>query len=377
MPISGRPAPSRLSENHVFLLTGSTGPVGSYILDSLQIDPRVLRIYCLSHGPDSLNRQQESQSAMGLQPVSWIVRCLDGDLSKPYFGLSPEEYRELLSKVTHVIHNAWQVDFNLTIDSFVNSIYSVRQLIEFSAHSFFGAQLFFVSSISSVGGRTGAVAERIFWDWSTPEALGYGQSKFVSELLLDTAAREAEIPTIVCRVGQISGPTTTKGMWPKQEWLPSLIASSKYLGKIPYSLGHMETIDWIPVDVLGKAIAELANRPPEEERGATVYHVLNPQHTSWGDLLHIVMKYLSREKVIETVSLEEWLKALRESAPRTEDLSRNPAVKLLDFFESLAGRNTQPALLNTSNSILASQALTGLGPVREEWMENWMRQWAF
>ncbi|KAH7009835.1 hypothetical protein EDB80DRAFT_713952 [Ilyonectria destructans] len=81
--------------------------------------------------------------------------------------------------------------------------------------------------------------------------MGYGQSKFVSERLLDTAARETDIPCIICRVGQIAGPTTAAGMWLKQEWLPSLIASSKYLGKLPESLGHIDTVNWIPVDLLG------------------------------------------------------------------------------------------------------------------------------
>jgi thioester reductase-like protein len=99
--------------------------------------------------------------------------------------------------------------------------------------------------------------------------------------LLDTAAREAGIPAIIYHVRKIAGLTTTAGVWPKQEWLPSLITSSKYLGKLPGSLGRAEAIDWIHVDLLGQIMVELATHPSQEHQaGATVYHATNPQNTT-------------------------------------------------------------------------------------------------
>ncbi|KAI0120267.1 hypothetical protein F4776DRAFT_633434 [Hypoxylon sp. NC0597] len=374
MPISSRPAQQKPADGHVILLTGSTGSLGSYILDSLQKDSSVRRIYCLNRGPDSLMRLRKSLSAKGLKPLTKKVQCLDANLSNSHFGLSTQEYRELLSQVTHVIHNAWKVDFNISIDSFASHVSVVRRFIDFSAHSSFGAQLFFISSISAVSGRGGSVAEQIFGDWHTPERTGYGQSKFVSERLLDTAAREAGIPAVVCRVGQVAGPTLTGGMWPKQEWLPSLIASSKYFGKLPSSLGRMETVDWVPVDVLGRSIVELAARSPDTRNaGATVYHAVNPQLISWAKLVPTAARHLS----LEMVPLETWVDALRESTSKTEDLTRNPAVKILDFFEGIVKKSRDPILLDTSHTLGASRTLANLEPVREAWMENWMRQWAF
>ncbi|KAI1396390.1 hypothetical protein F4819DRAFT_475493 [Hypoxylon fuscum] len=379
MPISGRQPQPMPVDGSIFLLTGSTGSLGSYILNCLHGDPRVRRVYCLNRGPESLGRQEKSQTAKGLQPLPDNVQCLDANLSKPYFGLSVQKYKELLDQVTHVIHNAWQVDFNLSIDSFASQVGIVRRFIDFSAHSRCGAQLFFVSSISTVSGRIGgSIAERIFKDWRTSEATGYGQSKFVSERLLDTAAREADISAVVCRVGQIAGPTSTSGMWSKQEWLPSLIASSKYLGKLPTSLGRMEMVDWIPVDVLGQSIVELAIRPPKTQRvGATVYHAVNPQQTSWAKLVRIVAQYLSREKAIGMVSLEAWVEELRKSASRIDDVTQNPAIKILGFFEGLAFKGADPILLSTDDTLGMSKTLASLGPVQDAWMENWMRQWAF
>ncbi|KAI1123749.1 hypothetical protein F5Y10DRAFT_45890 [Nemania abortiva] len=380
MPISARAAaPKSSSVPSVVLMTGSTGSMGSYILDALQSDDGVSHIYCLCRGPDSLRRQESLQAAKGLAPLSGKVHCLDADLSKSYFGLPVDTYKELLSQTTHVIHNAWQVDFNRSIHSFATHVGFVRRLVDFASHARFGAALFFVSSISAVSGVRGRVAEQVFADWATPNASGYGQSKFLAERLLDVAAREAGIATAICRVGQVAGPTAAAGEWPRKEWLPSLIASSKYLGKVPGSLGpQLDIIDWVPVDVLGKTIAELAihaPRPHDPSAGATVYHTVNPHHAAWAELVPTVTRHLSREKTVEVVPLETWLEALRASESKVEDIAANPAIKLLDFYESLT--EAGGTMLNTERTLGASPTLSAVGPVQEQWMDNWMRQWAF
>ncbi|KAI5918368.1 hypothetical protein F4810DRAFT_704251 [Camillea tinctor] len=368
------------------LLTGSTGSLGSYILDSLNRDARVSRVYCLNRGQGSLEQQKKSQASKGLGPLGDKVQCLDADMSKPYFGLVKRDYLELLGEVTTVIHNAWKVDFNLPIDSFGSHIKTVRRFINFSAHSTYGAQIFFISSLSAVAnwhsatGHTGKVPERAYEDWRISEAMGYGESKFLAERVLYTAACEAGISTVACQVGQVAGPTTDVGMWPKQEWLPSLIASSKYLGKLPSSLGHLEMVDWVPVDVAAQSIAELAiysTRSCTTATGAEVYHVANPQPTAWEKLAVKVVLQLQVTGQIEMVSLEAWISSLRESVSAIEDIERNPAIKLLDFFEGLVGKTTEPALLDVEKAVGISQSLANLGPVGDEWMATWMGQWGF
>ncbi|KAF2875490.1 hypothetical protein BDV95DRAFT_561998 [Massariosphaeria phaeospora] len=385
LPISARPAQPKSSGDFVVLLTGSTGSLGSYILDVLISDSQVSRIYCLNRGPGSLERQQKSQASKCLQPpLRNKVECLDADTSKPYFGLPVSKYKALLNEVSNVIHNAWQVDFNMAISSFSPQITAVSRFVDFSAHSKFGARLFFISSIStvmnwrSVAGCSDGVPEQIFEDWKVPEAIGYGQSKFVAERLLDTAAREAGVPAVVCRVGQIAGPTTAAGMWPKQEWLPSLIKSSKHLGRLPASLGSVDTVDWIPVDILARSVVELATSSTPEEAGATVYHAVNPQRTSWKELLPVFAHCLQTDKEIQIVPFAEWAHALRESASTTEDINENPAIKLLDFFAGVASKaEGEATILETRKTVCVSSSLAGLEAVQEEWVENWMKQWAF
>lgn len=382
LPVSTRvPQPSH--NKLVVLLTGSTGSLGSYILDNLIGETRVAHIYCLNRGPGSLERQQKSQSAKRLNQLTDKVTCLDVDFSRDFFGLPIDTYKTLLRETTHIIHNAWQVDFNLTLDSFASHVSNTRRFVDFSAHSSAGALVFFVSSISAVASCTAEpIPEEVLHNWSVPHEVGYGQSKLVAERILDAAARVADVPAVVCRVGQVAGPTTEGGVWPRQEWLPSLVASSRYLGKLPASLGQMDTVDWIPVDILGRVLVELAidglgagtERAPEE--GAAVYHAVNPKQTSWAELVPAVSRSLSTGgEIVEVVPLETWLQTLRRSASEEVDLTLNPAVKILDFYEGLM--TADKFHLDTKKTVRSSLTLAGLRPVQGVWMENWMKQWSF
>ena len=53
-------------------------------------------------------------------------------------------------------------------------------------------------------------------------AMGYGESKYVAERLLELAAQSSGVCAGICRVGQLAGPVKKGGMWSKQEWLPSV-----------------------------------------------------------------------------------------------------------------------------------------------------------
>lgn len=385
LPITVRPS-QKQPEQVTVLLTGSTGSLGSYILDSLARNGNVTQVFCLNRGPASHERLQKVQAAKGLGALPNKVTCIEGDVSKNYFGLTIKAYKALLGSVTVVIHSSWLLNFTAPLESFTPFVNSTRRLVDFSAHSRFGAQVFFVSSFSSVANYhtvypgTGKVPEDIIGNWQVAHKTPYGQSKFVSERILDAAARFAGVPTAVCRVGQIAGPTTTAGMWPKQEWLPSLIASSKYLGKLPRSLGKLEQVDWIPVDILGSIIVELALAPHDnaaeediQPPGAIVYHTVNPNVTAWEGLVPVILTALGVTNNIEVVSLEAWLEALRDSESRTADLAMNPALKLMDFFQDL--NSGSAPILETKRTARSSPSLARLSSVQSTWMENWTRQW--
>lgn len=249
-------------EGPVVLLTGSTGSLGSYILQALLANSGVQKVYCLNRRKDAQSRQTQSFEAKGLKPNFPSIVFLQCDLSKQRFCLEEGVYHELLLEVTHVVHNAWDVNFNRPLDSFVNPhIVGLYHTIHFCAESRFNARLFFVSSESTVLGQhgihNGFVPERIYSDWAYAQHTGYAESKLVAERIIDSASQTYNLRSTICRVGQVAGPTSERGIWSTREWFPSLIASSARLQMLPESLMFKDSVDWVPVDAVGQITVEL------------------------------------------------------------------------------------------------------------------------
>lgn len=380
--------PGRQSRRpQVVVLTGSTGALGSYLLDSLVACGSIAKIYCLNRSINSEQQQARVNGPRGLATEwdSQRVIFLTCDLAKHDIGLGHKRYTEILMSADLIIHNAWQVDFNLSLESYERThLQGVFNLINFSAYSAHNAIIFFISSVGAVmnwpARNSGSVPEEVITDFTVPQAMGYAESKHVSERLLALANSKIHTPVSICRVGQIAGPILqTKGMWNKQEWLPSLIISSQHLGIIPETLGNMWNIDWIPIDILSTIILELAlystagsgSTPPR------VYHTVNPSLTTWTALLPHIQSQMS-PPTVRAVPLATWVKTLRASAATSltkEALDANPALKLMDFYEALLSPDAGLAVLQTVHTEDSSPALRSLGPVGGEWMAKWMRQW--
>ena len=381
------------------ILTGSTGALGSYLLEALYTSPAKLRINCLNRSDDSQRRQSRTNKSRGLTTNfdPNYVKFFSVDFSRDHLGLDPSTYEKLLRTTSLIIHNAWQVDFNLALSAFEKThIKGVCNLIKFSLRS--QAKIFFISTIGTVTNwplrhSTSVVPEEVITDFTVPAQMGYAESKYVLERLLSHTADTFNISVSICRVGQIAGPAgSSQGTWNKAEWLPSLIISSRYLGILPDSLGAMENIDWIPIDLLSIIIAELAigkgtaaaTRTAATQKttsNAIVYHAVNPRTTTWATLLPTIKITLSTStQEIEIVPLGTWITALRSSAgpePTKEFLERNPALKLLEFYESLMPNRTElpHVRLDTEKTVAACSSMGKLEAVRPEWMRDWMRQW--
>ncbi|KAI4191392.1 MAG: hypothetical protein LQ346_004768 [Caloplaca aetnensis] len=112
----------------------------------------------------------------------------------------PAVYDQLIHSVTHVLHNAWQVHFNLPLDCFREHILGVRHLTNFAANSTRNTHIFFISSVASVlNGVSDTIEERIFNDFEMAQPMGYGESKHIAERLLYTAGLESNISSSICR----------------------------------------------------------------------------------------------------------------------------------------------------------------------------------
>ncbi|KUJ09297.1 uncharacterized protein LY89DRAFT_690344 [Mollisia scopiformis] len=369
------------------ILTGTTGSLGSYLLAQLQTLPpsRLSKIYCLNRSADARERQEQSNRVRGLNTdFDERVDFLQADFSEPDLGLGEQKYAELLRNGTVIIHSAWKVDFNLTLESFEPQIQGVRNLLDFSTKSTKRTPVIFISSISTALNwldinPSETVPEEIIQDFAAPEKIGYGESKFVSEHVLDNYSNTTGLTTAVLRTGQIAGPLTEKGFWNKQEWFPSLVASSKYLGALPATLGSMEVLDWIPVDLLSSIMIELTEQILEQDdRGTSqtsVYNLVNPKAITWSEVRTDVQNFVGVEK---TVTLKEWVSMLEQSSREKKGavVETNPAVKVLDFFQLMSEKDTERvSRYEFGRLVQDSPTASEMTAVSAAWLKLWVRQW--
>jgi len=373
------------------LLTGSTGGLGSYLLSGLLGSPFVAHVFCLNRSHDAVSRQVLLNRSRGLihnfDPAR--VTFLQADFSKPYLGIGHQKYSQLTEEVTHIIHNAWTVDFNRSFDSFLSTdLARLTNLVQLAASSKCDARLLFVSSIGTMTrwhttGHTGPVPELISKNPEVVDSAGYAESKYVAERVLLDACAHSRIKATVLRVGQIAGPVkSTKGCWNPKEWFPALVTSAKIMRKLPNQLRPSPQIDWIPVDVLSDITIEILHNEPPQRQELSVYNLVNPRYTPWPQLYPVVKQFFDKSggNPIEVVDWSSWLNSLRDcalNAETKEDVNRNPAIKLLEFFEAYDGPSWKPTniVFATDNAEHQSRTLSTCQTVTPEWMSIWMEQW--
>lgn len=326
-------------------ITGTTGSLGTSILASLILSSQVTTIICLNRDASAPTRQHASLSALGITNTS-KVHFLTISLDKPTLGPFKPDI---------IIHNAWRLDFNLSLHSYIHPyIHSVRSLLDLCSPS---TRLVFISSVSS--SMNSALVPEEITPPSHSMALGYGESKSVAEHILSASS----IPTTILRVGQVGGPTDPAlPPWPTHEWLYPVIKASKALGVIPTC--HFP-INWVPIDLAAKAIVELTL----SATGSEVYNVVNPKVVEWRMLAEEMKKRFGDEYRI--VSLQEWLATVRERGG--EDTMLDAATKMM---EEMVKVPTDIEFV-TERAVRSSEMLRGMGAIDADLVRMWLDQWGF
>lgn len=242
------------NDGHHVILTGSTGSLGSYLLNLLLKDNGIARVYCLNRALDGKSKQLKSFRDRGLDVSNDLIEkaeFIHVNFGKEKFGLAEETYVHLTREVDIIIHNAWNVNYYLSLHAFRDPhLHGTRSFIDFSLTSNFRAHIYFISSIASVASwsrkHKGLVPERTFQDSDISLELGYGESKYVAERILEIASSRSGLVSTIIRVGQLGGPSTEQGSWDRNDLVPAIIATSISLGKVPLTLGPINNINWIP-----------------------------------------------------------------------------------------------------------------------------------
>lgn len=363
------------------VLTGSTGYLGQYLLLNLLKDPKVSKVICFNR---SGGAEAKYLAKGGVKEDLPRLEFLQVSFGEPNFGLPTAKYQELVNRVDAVIHNAWKVDFLHTVETYEDvHIRGVANFVNWAITAPRNVALSFISSVATCANWTAlhpgeAVPEAVNEDCKIP-GMGYGQSKFVGENILNIAARERGISATVLRSGQIAGPVGEEhGIWNKGEWFPSLMQTSKALGLVPATLGSGNVVDWIPVDVQASIIVDaihsaVKNGPTDHARA---YNMVNPEHVLYTSLLKAIEQGLGGPK---PVSLQDWVDALKKhDATSREELEKFPGLKLVDFYESMIPEEGMFSTPYVHDELKReSKTMANIKPVNDEAMSAWLRQWNF
>ncbi|KAI0449720.1 hypothetical protein F5B21DRAFT_519799 [Xylaria acuta] len=385
---------------HTILMTGSTGNLGAHTLAKLTHIRTIGKIICLVRG-QQLATDSGSSTSNGEETESVLLRRQRSALEAAGIHLGPKEWAKvellelasvvgenetskaqlsyLSGRVTHILHLAWPMDFQRRLKSFRPHIELLQTLVKLAEQSFVTrkakepTRLLFSSSIAVVRyyrerGDAGSkrhfgsiVPESAIQDPLVSMPMGYAEAKWVCETYLDHAAqRLLGIEPVVVRVGQLSGPEGTSGMWKTEEHIPTLVRASQKIGAFPELKG---VASWMPVDRAAASLSEMLLR-----RGKinNFLHLENPVRQPLKDIFTIMAHEMRLQRPF-MISFEQWLQRV---AMVGEIRSLESFYK--DHFHALAGG---AVTLDTAKARALSNCLMWSGGLQKELIIEYVHRW--
>ncbi|KAK7472181.1 hypothetical protein VKT23_000303 [Stygiomarasmius scandens] len=381
--VSANKDKSPTNDRKVVLMTGSTGGVGVHILDRLLEDPTVKKVYALIRkGSVDIRTKQvnafvERGVDVGLISNEKLV-LLEANLSEERFGLQESVFEDVKGSVTHIIANAWRVDFNISLSSFESDIKGLRYMVDLALAT--NSLLVFVSSVG-VFQRFMYAKKRPFPEEHLPAEVasgsGYAQGKWVSENIMQNAASTVGLRSIVVRLGQACG--SPNGSWNSKEWLPALVRSAPHLGCIA---DDNRAMSWIPADMAACAIRDFLSVPEAEITGKTsVVHLIHPRPVQWSTLARLIASRLK----VDVVPFTQWIERLERAGQIDQDAERKiSALRILPFYKGIASVVEEPGLeafglaeIETERAKRLSSTLSdpNAPQLGEEHVDRWLSYW--
>lgn len=293
-----------------------------------------------------MDRIEESLKSRGLKSIKYTeergkkVTALPTDnFGETNLGLTPDDYSKLQGSATLIIHAAWPVNFNISVDSFTSHVVGLNNLLKLSLDVPFKdpARFIFTSSVSVAFDmpRPADVPEGPIPSLEHAAATGYARSKLVGEHICMAAATRGATAAVF-RIGQMSA-DTVNGVWNKREAIPLMVQSVTETHALPRLEGEHGVCDWVPVNVVARTCLQLIETLNPEANMASFYNITSPHLFSWNDAFLPALRRGGLK--FEDVAFEDWLAQLRS---RAGDLGHSaedilPAVKLVDYFERAYG----------------------------------------
>lgn len=250
--------------NNLIFLTGATGLVGSNIIPRILRNDHTSRLVVLVRGESESDVERRLTGLLArVSPETHLcgmnsrIRVLKGDITQSNLGLSGSVYADLSTSVTHIIHSAASVQFQLPLEQarMINccGTTNVMALAQKAMNAGRLQRVAYVSTAYVSGKRSGRIFEDEL-DCGQTFANTYERSKFECERHVRSLIKELPItvfrPSII--VGDShSGKTSTFNVL----YFPLKLIHRGLLRIVPGSR-HTPT-DVVPVDYVCEALCHL------------------------------------------------------------------------------------------------------------------------
>jgi long-chain acyl-CoA synthetase len=245
-------------------LTGATGYIGASLLRKWleRSDARLVLLVRGKHGQNPRGRVEDVLAAMypaaEAARFSKRIEVADGDVSFDRFGLAETLYRDLASRVTHVIHCAAAARFDLEIEEARRTnVGGTRNVLDFGMACGMLRRIDYIGTAYVAGKRRGVIREDEL-DEGQEHSNTYERSKMEAEKLVRERMRELPVailrPSIVICDSRTGRASSFNGFYRalKMYWLGVL----KMLPGDPSA-----TMDLVPVDYVTDAVHSISNNP--------------------------------------------------------------------------------------------------------------------
>ena len=312
--------------NRLFL-TGGSGFLGSHLLKHLLDDTRA-EIYCLVRAADAsegLKKLERNFAKYGHQHADFARRVhpVVGDLDRPRFGLSSDEFQKLGSTVDAVLHNGASVNLVYPYEMLKpTNVQGTKEALRLACVAR-PKPFHFVSTFSVYHATALLGAKEIFEQDPLPpcETLhgGYHRTKWVGERLVREAEKRG-LPVAIYRPGRITGDSRT-GAANTADFLHVMLTGCLKLGAVP---AFEDPIDMTPIDYVGRAVAALVTRPQSLGKS---FHLVNAQPLT----MPMLVEYMNAHGFsLQQLPFGEWYRKVVAEA------AREPSAELETLREMFA-----------------------------------------
>lgn len=366
---AGSVAVAEIADPRIVLLTGATGFLGAFLLDQLMRYTQAI-FYCLVRADsveEGKRRIQKTLKGYGI----WHDRYSDriypvlGNLSKPLLGIEPDLWQALAETVDVIYHNAASLNFVYPYAMMKPSnVLGTQEVLRLACQTqvkpvhYTSTFAVFESPFYASQG----VDESNTVDHCEGMALGYSQSKWVAEKLIQAAGSRG-LPVCIYRLPLISGHSQT-GAWNTQDFTCLMIKGCTQMRCWP----NLDTEIYLsPVDYVAQAMAYLSTQPTS--LGKT-FHLNNPHKVRMSNTAHrsrafgMSFEYLPYDRwqarLLEaTRSINHPLATLRPffletwsdeglAIPQLYQRARTPKINCQETLDALAGTSIVCHPLNTA-----------------------------